>query len=255
MSVLDSAGKPGQRPAIITILGDAGMGKTTLAATFPKPVVIRAEDGVQGVPSNMTPDSLPPLNSVDDLWEQLTALCREEHGYKTVVIDSVTQLEQMFIQHVVDNDPKKPRSINQALGGYGAGVQAVAAMHQRVRKAAGALVDAGIHVVFVAHADTTTVEPPDGDPYTRYDLRLGKRSVAPYTDNVDAVAYLRLQTYTHGEEGQRKKAISDGTRVLVTYATPSNISKNRYGISGDLPVECGTNPLVPYIPSLNHEEK
>lgn len=250
MSVLDQAGKPAPRPVIATILGDAGMGKTTLAATFPKPVVIRAEDGVQGVPEEIKPDALPPLKTVDDLWAQLGALVKEEHDYKTVIVDSVTQLEQMFVQHIVETDPKKPRSINQALGGYGAGVSAVGALHQRVRKAASSLVERGIHVVFIAHADTVTIEPPDGDPYTRYDLRLNKRSVAPYTDNVDIVAYLRLQTYTTGD-GERKKAISDGSRVLVTYATPSNISKNRYGIVEDLPVEVGQNPMAPFIPSLN----
>lgn len=249
MSILEQATTPGPRPVVCTIVGDAGMGKTTLAAAFPKPVVVRAEDGVQGVPDEIKPDALPVLKTVDDLWDQLSALCREEHGYKTVVIDSITQLEQMFVQYVVENDPKKPRTINQANGGYGAGWQAVGGMHQRVRKAASALVDKGIHVVFLAHADTTVVEPPDSDPYTRYDLRLNKRSVAPYTDNVDVVGYLRLQTYTTGD-GERKKAISDGSRVLVTYATPSNISKNRYQITDDLPVEMGTNPLAQYIPSL-----
>lgn len=248
-SILEQATTPGPRPVVCTIVGDAGMGKTTLAAAFPRPVVVRAEDGVQGVPEQIKPEALPVLGSVDDLWEQLTALCREDHGYKTVVIDSITQLEQMFVQHVVENDPKKPRTINQANGGYGAGWQAVGSMHQRVRKAASALVDKGVHVVFLAHADTTTVEPPDGDPYTRYDLRLNKRSVAPYTDNVDVVGYLRLQTYTTGD-GERKKAISDGSRILVTYATPSNISKNRYQITDDLTVEMGVNPLAQYIPSL-----
>ncbi len=250
MSILEQATKPAPRPVIATIVGDAGMGKTTLAATFPSPIVIRAEDGVQGVPDEIAPHALPVIKSPDDLWEQLQGLYKEDHGFRTVVIDSVTQLEQMFVSHIVENDPKRPRSINQALGGYGAGWQAVGDMHRRVRKAAGALTDKGMHVVFLAHADTTTVEPPDGDPYTRYDLRLNKRSVAPYTDNVDVVGYLKLRTYTTGD-GDKKKAVTDGSRVLVTYATPNNISKNRYGINEDLPVECGENPLAEHIPSLN----
>jgi len=155
----------------------------------------------------------------------------------------------MFIQYVIDNDPKKPRSINQALGGYGAGLNAVAAMHQRVRKAAGLMNSRGMHVVFIAHADTVTVEPPDQDPYTRYDLRLGKKSVAPYVDDVDLVGYLKLETHTMGD-GERKKAISDGTRLLTTYTTAANVSKNRYGITEDLPVPEGENPLTQFIPTL-----
>src|SRR5690625_8030279 len=100
------------------------------------------------------------------------ALFTDEHNYKTVVVDSVTAPERLFIQHVIDSDPKNPRSINQALGGYGAGLAAVATMHQRVRKACGMLNERkNMHVVFVAHADTETVELANQDPYTPYSLR------------------------------------------------------------------------------------
>lgn len=254
MSILQQAQKPGVSPLICTITGDAGVGKTRLAASFPKPVFIRAEDGMDSVPMDQRPDALPVIEKVEHLWDQLTALIQEEHAYQTVAIDSVTALERMFVQYVVESDPKKPRTINQALGGYGAGLAAVAAMHHRVRKAAGLLQKRGIHVVFIAHADTSTVEPPDQDPYTRYDLRLGKRSVAPYVDDVSLVGYLKLETHTMGD-GDRKKAISDGTRLLVTYATAANVSKNRYGITADLAVPEGVNPLIDHIPALQTTTK
>lgn len=249
MSILSQAAKPDDRAVIATITGDAGVGKSRLAATFPNPVFIRAEDGMQSIPVDERPDALPIITKVDQLWEQLTPLVQEDHEYKTVVVDSVTALERLFTQHVVDTDPKQPKSINQALGGYGAGMRAVGAMHQRIRKAAGIMNSKGIHVVFIAHADTTTVELPDQDPYTRYNLRLGKHSIPPYVDDVDLVGYLRLETHTMGD-GERKKAISDGTRQLVTYTTAANISKNRYAITEDLDVPEGTNPLTNYIPTL-----
>jgi len=245
MSIVDQAKQPEDRPLVVTLLGENGLGKTTTAATWPKPVVIRAEDGVNGVPKGFRPDALPVINRVEDLWDQLKALCSEEHDYKTVIIDSITQLEQMFIQKVVDNDPKVS-NINQANGGYGAGREAVATMHRRVRKAADVLVSKGMHVVFIAHADIAKMDPPDGDPYTRYELRLHRTSVSPYTDNVDVVGYLKLQTYTTGD-GDRKQAVTDGQRVLVTYATPSNVSKNRLHITEDLPVSIGVNPLADYV--------
>lgn len=251
MSILARISKPADRPVVVTILGDAGMGKTSLAASFPNPIFIRAEDGLQAVPADIRPDALPVLQSVDDLWEQLQALIVEEHDYKTVVIDSVTALERLFIQHVIDSDPKKPKSINQANGGYGAGLSAVATLHQRVRKAAGILNERkGMHVVFIAHAETETLELPDQDPYTRYSLRLGKKSVAPYVDDCDVVGFIRLRTFTMGD-GERKKAISDGTRELVCHATASNVSKNRYGITEPLEVSAGSNPLTSFIRSLS----
>lgn len=251
MSILAKISKPADRPVIVTILGDAGMGKTSLAASFPNPIFIRAEDGLQAIPLETRPDALPLLSGADDLWEQLQALITEEHSYKTLVIDSVTALERMFIQYVIDSDPKKPKSINQAMGGYGAGLSAVATMHQRVRKAAGILNERkGMHVVFIAHAETETVELPDQDAYTRYSLRLSKKSVAPYVDDTDVVGFIRLRTFTMGD-GERKKAISDGTRELVCHATASNVSKNRYGIVEPLEVSNGINPLTSHIGSLS----
>jgi len=242
--------KPKDRPVICTICGDAGMGKSTLASTFPKPIFIRAEDGLQAIPLDQRPDAFPVLATVDDLWTQLGSLIKEEHEYKTVVIDSVTALERLFVQHVIDSDPKKPASINQALGGYGTGMQAVASLHHRIRKAAGLLNGTrGMHVVFIAHAETETLELPDQDAYSRYTLRLGKKSLAPYVDDSDLVGFLKLQTFVRGEEG-KKKAISTGQRVLVAYATPANVSKNRYGITEDIPVNQNENPLTQFITTL-----
>src|SRR5690625_2983140 len=176
MSVLSTIKKPADRQAIVTILGDSGLGKTSLACTFPQPIVIRAEDGLSAIPAEQRPDAFPVIQSVDDVWDQLMALIKEEHEYKTVIIDSVTALERLFIQHVMESDPKTPSSINQALGGYGAGVAAVATMHQRVRKACGMLNERkNMHVVFVAHADTETVELPDQDRSEEHTSELQSR--------------------------------------------------------------------------------
>ena len=255
MSILAQVGKPQDGAVIATITGDAGVGKTSLAATFPKPIFIRAEDGLQSVPEASRPDAFPVLSKVEDLWEQLTALIKEDHDYKTLVIDSVTQLETMFGEHVMETDPKKPKSLAQANGGYGAGFSAVAALHGRVRKAAKVLKEKrGMNVVFIAHSDVTTIELPDQDPYSRYELRLHKKSMAHYVDNVYLVAYLKLETFTTGD-GERKKAISSGNRIAVCYTAAAQVSKNRYGISEDIEVPHGKNPFVEFIPALQNKAK
>lgn len=250
MSALDSIGKPADAPIICTISGDAGTGKTRLAATFPKPIFIRAEDGLQSVPQEDRPDAFPVLSDQQQVWDQIKALLQEEHDYKTLVIDSVTQLDTLFIQHILASDPKKPASMAQAMGGYGAGFQVLSGMHARIRKAAGMLREnKGMHVVFIAHSETSTIELPDQDPYTRYDIRLHKKSVQHYVDNVDLVGFMKLETFTTGD-GDRKKAISDGTRIMTCYTTAAHVSKNRFGIKQDLHVDEGSNPLTEYVSTL-----
>ncbi len=249
MSLLEQIVKPDDRAVIATLTGEPGVGKTTLAATFPKPIFIRVEDGLQAIPHDIRPDAFPVITKPDDLWDQLKSLIKEDHDYKTVVIDSVTQLEQLFGLHIVESDIKKPKSLAQAMGGYGAGYVAVGALHGRVRKAAQMLNDKGMHVVFIAHSDISTVELPDSDPYSRYDLRLHKKSMPHYVDNSDLVAYVKLQMFTQGD-GERKKAISTGQRLAVCYTGAAQISKNRFGITEDLPVEQGVNPFTNHITGL-----
>lgn len=244
MSVLSTIAKPETRAPIITICGDAGTGKTSLAATFPNPIVIRAEDGLMSIPADKRPDAFPLLKSADELWPQLLALLQEDHDYKTLVVDSVSACEQLFIKDVMDRDGRA-KSINQALGGYGAGAAAVAAMHQRLRKGAGLLNERkGMAVVFISHADLEAVRPPDQDDYTRYSLRLMGKSLPPYVDDVDMVGFVRLVSALRGDEGDRKKIISNGDREVICHATAASVSKNRFGVTEPLEFAAGENPFA-----------
>ena len=246
MSILDQITKPALRPLAVTIIGEAGLGKTSLGATFPKPIFIRAEDGLKSITASPMPDAFPVLKSVEDLWPQLWALAKEEHQYQTLVIDTVSTLDTMFVDWVVETDPNKPKSINRALGGYGAGTNMVSSQHRRLRKGCEYLLDRGMNIVFLSHADTSTISPPDGNQYTRYTMRMHEKSMQPYVDNVDVVGFLRLETFTKGD-GDVKKAISTGDRQLVCHAMAANVSKNRFGIVDPIEVKLGENPLREYL--------
>lgn len=248
MSILETASVPEAGPQIITICGDAGLGKSTLAATFPNPLFIRAEDGVARIPSNIRPKALPVLRNEEQLWDQLKAMIHEEHDYKTVVVDTVSALDRLFVQAILAQDGKA-KSLNQALGGYGAGFSALAARHQQVRNAAELLrIKRGMNVVFLAHTEVGTVRLPDVDDFSRYSLRMTHdKSLPPYLDDVDAVGFLRQRIVLRGDDDERKKAVSDDTRELVMHVTASNVSKNAYGITEPVEVKLGENPLAEYM--------
>lgn len=254
-----------RRPPFVTLLGEPGLGKTTLACMFPDAILIRLEDGVEAVPDQFKPALMPVVESVQDLEEQIRWVfgARKKHGKKTVILDSITRAETMFEREIVANDPNRPSSINQACGGFGAGPKALGALHSKIRKLLGHLNEKGdMTVIVIAHSSTETVEPPDSDNYTRHTLRLGKHSMAPWVDDVDMVGFIQLQKFVRGAKEATKstaakagKAMSDGTRELVAYVTAGNVSKNRFGLPDGEPIELpnpnkpgAVNPLFALIP-------
>lgn len=245
---LKSLSKPqGQRPVIMTLFGEGGMGKTTLAALFPRPVFIRTEDGTASLAGNEGVALFPLASRSQDVFDAIEALATQEHDFKTLVIDSITQLATLIESEIVAADPKA-KSINQAGGGYGAGYNTAAEMHRKVREWAGALAyDKGMNVVFIGHADTETLDLPDSDPYARYTIRMHKKSIPHYTDNVDLVGFIRLKTYLTGT-GDKKRAVSTADREIICHPQASSVTKNRFGI--DKPVQFtfdGGNPFNDFV--------
>jgi len=248
MSILETASVPGAGPQIITICGDAGLGKSSLAATFPKPIFMQAENGVSRIPASFRPPALPMIKTEEDLGAQLKAIIHDDHEYQTCVIDTISALDRIFIQSILKQDGRA-KSINQALGGYGAGFGALAARHQHVRNAAEMMRQKrNMNVVFLAHTEVSTMRLPDQDDFSRYSLRMTHdKSLPPYLDDVDAVGFLRQRLVVTGDDGERKKAISDGTRELVLHVSASNVSKNAYGVTEPIEVKLGVNPLAAFI--------
>lgn len=255
MSILDTLEVPGDIPLIATICGEAGSGKTSLASTFPNPVFIQVEKGMQAIPEAERPQATPLINSSEELYEYLGALITDEHDFKTCVIDSITQLDVLFQREILEETDKP--NMNEACGGYGKAWGRLAAMHDTVRQWTETLrSERKMHVVFIAHTIIENMAMPDLDDYTRYGVNLVKNKQGdcqkPYVDNVDIVAFVKLKTRLLSKENSnRQKAISDGSRIVECSANPANVSKNRFGIDKPLPFIKGENPFVEFVASLS----
>jgi len=223
------------------------MGKTTLAAMFPNPVFIRTEDGTASLAGNENVSLFPLATSSQDVLDAIEALGTEKHDFKTLVIDSITQLATLIESEIVAADPKA-KSINQAGGGYGAGYGAASEIHRQIRDWSGSLAtETDMNVVFIGHADTETLDLPDMDPYARYCVRMHKKSIPHYTDNVDLVGLIRLKTFTRGD-GDKKRAISTGEREILCFPQASSVTKNRFNITEPLPFTFdGGNPFQNFV--------
>ena len=231
----------GGRPIVATLFGEGGVGKSSLAAAFPRPVFIRTEDGMASLSGH--PDLLmfDVARSTADVFSAIEALASQEHDRKTLVIDSVTQFEKIATREIIDDETNpKAKNMAAAHGGYGKAYGMLDKHHQDLREACEYLVtDCGMNVVFIAHATTEEMELPDTDRYSRYTIHLHKNKsfncVHHYSNNVDLVALIRLETHLRGTEGNKKRAISSGAREIICFPTASSISKNRFGISEPIP--------------------
>ena len=79
-------------PRRILLYGTAGVGKSSWAATAPKPVFVPTEDGLGDIGC----DRFPVLGSLDEVMRDLASLYEEEHDYRTVVVDSADWLERLI---------------------------------------------------------------------------------------------------------------------------------------------------------------
>lgn len=245
---LKTLSKPtGQRPIICTLFGEGGMGKTTLAAMFPNPVFIRTEDGTASLAGNDNVSLFPLATSTQDVLDAIEALATQKHDHKTLVIDSITQLATMVEAEIVAADPKA-KSINQAGGGYGAGYSTAAEKHRQIRDWAGSLAyEKGMNVIFIGHADTEMLDLPDMDAFARYTVRMHKKSLPHYTDNVDLVGLIRLKTLIRGGDGDKKRAISTGEREIICHPQASSVTKNRFNVSEPLAFTFDRNPFADFV--------
>ena len=245
---LKTLSKPsGQRPIICTLFGEGGMGKTTLAAMFPNPVFIRTEDGTASLAGNDNVSLFPLATSTQDVLDAIEALATQKHDHKTLVIDSITQLATMVEAEIVAADPKA-KSINQAGGGYGAGYSTAAEKHRQIRDWAGSLAyEKGMNVIFIGHADTEMLDLPDMDAFARYTVRMHKKSLPHYTDNVDLVGLIRLKTFVRGGDGDKKRAISTGEREIICHPQASSVTKNRFNVSEPLAFTFDRNPFADFV--------
>lgn len=280
MSQLSQVKKAAPQPPVITIVGFPGVGKSSLAALFPSTIFIQAENATSVFETwedEKQPAFFPELPAPKQqgdrkpsvtIIDQLRELASVEHEYKTVVIDSVTTLNMLFEQEVIEFDQDKngqPSGVNniaEAAGGFGKGYLQVAGMHAKVRSACEHLRRKGMTVIFLAHSGIAKVKNrPDVDAYSTWSLDMHEASRKIYVATSDAVLYLKSREFVTGHEENRKgqttklgKVRTTGERVLISSSegTVGYVdAKNRYRIPEEIEVPEGTNPVLQYIPFFN----
>lgn len=248
MSILDAITMGAVSAPRITLYGKPGVGKSTLASKFPDPLfLLTEENGLQGV------KTLPLITEFAHLWKVINALIdAPELPFKTLVIDSISKLDALVIEYILDKEPlnkngQKPSTLNSACGGYGAGHSRAQLIHRNIKAVFDRFKERGIGVVYVSHLDVKKHKAPDNEDYDIYTIVMNHdKSREVYIDDVDLVGFCRLKSYTSETESGRTLVKSTADRVIQVGVNDAHVSKNRFAMPDEIAMSF--EEISKYIP-------
>jgi hypothetical protein len=217
-----------QRPQRVVIYGVESVGKTTFASKFPSPLFLDIEGGS----AHLDVDRAENCST----WKELGDRIKEAKStdYETVVVDSVDWAERLAIQDLLAT--YKKQSVEDF--GFGKGWVMAAEKVSILLTALDALIDAGKHVVVLAHSKVQRTEPPDIlAAYDRYELKLSKQSSPLVKEWADELWFFRFKTKAVSQENGKAKGIGGKERIILTTHSAAYDAKTRSGLAEELPME------------------
>lgn len=234
------------------ISGVEKVGKTTLACSTPRALLVPLEQGFGGVSVMHT----PLLTSFDDVMGLLDEVCAlvyaQNFQYQTLVFDSATALERLIHDKVLRTDPTyaknngKALTMEAALGGYGKAYQFANELFTRFLQRCDWLATTGaVNIILTCHVFAAKVIDPAFGEYDTWDLLLhspknqkayGKREML--TQWADIVGFLHEPLFvSESDKSDLKRGISANQgRIFAMNRTPGYVAGNRYGVTKDIPI-------------------
>lgn len=221
------------KPQKVVIYGPEGIGKSTFAAQFPKPLFIDTE----GSTSHLEVDRLPKPTSWQMLRQYIKDLKGDTMGYQTLVIDTADWAERLCEEAVCQSNGK----VGIEDFSYGKGYTYVKEEFGRLLDSLSDLIDAGMNVVLTAHSIIRKFElPEETGAYDRYELKLGQKAgnqcAALAKEWADMVLFANYKEIVITTKDNKKK-VSGGKRVMYTSHNPCWDAKNRHGLADELPFD------------------
>lgn len=259
--ILDQVSSTTVRTGVrIVISGLEGVGKTTLAADAPRPLLVPLEAGFGGVNIQKVP-KLKSFAEVMQLMEEIHgAAYAGKFPYQSIIFDSATALEVLIHDEVLRLDPmyspgnKKTVTMDSCLGGYGKGFAFSNELFGNFLKKCDILSqEYCINIILTCHVFAAKVLDPMNGEYDSWDLLLhspknqktyGKREMI--TQWADIVGFLYEPMYIAESKTVAKGISANKGRILALNRTPSYVAKNRYKVTADIavPPEKGWNFLA-----------
>ena len=246
-------------PPRVVIYGPHGVGKTTLAAGAPSPVILPLEEGLGTIDCT----AFPLLRSYGEVVEAIGSLATDEHDFKTALFDSLDWLEPLIWREAATRNGWK--DIEDA--GYGKGYIAADDVWREFFDGCSALRERGMATVFIAHTEVVKYNNPTTEPYDRYAIKLHKRASALVQEHVDCVLFANWRVSIVKDKAAgaskndpgRARGIGGGQRVIYSEERPAFLAKNRYSMPDAIDIPDDPNPasawnaVAAHIPYFNQQ--
>jgi hypothetical protein len=196
------------RPQRVVLYGVESVGKTTLAALAPNPIILDVEGGSSHI-------DVPRIDVGTwlDIQMAVKELAASPHDFKTVIVDSMDWAEKLNIEAMLVRDHKAGIEEN----GLGKGNVMAAERTTRVLSCLDLLIERGIGVVLIAHAKVVKFEPPDGmQAYDRYELKMTRHTSPLVKEWADSLLFANFKTKVVNTQDGKAKGIGGKERVLLT---------------------------------------
>ena len=215
----------------IILYGDTGIGKTSLCALAPKPVFIGLDNGGRKLRHPVTNEPLKVIPGVETYLDVRSALQQADlfDGYDTVVIDTVTLLQDLAVSHMLATIPTEKGAMVKNIVGYGynKGYQHLYDVMKLILVDCEKLINKGKNVILVAQSKPFKVVNPSGEDFLREGPRLHSDATASvealyceWADHVLRVDYLNAFA-------KDKKVSGDTTRGVFIEAELHFRAKSR----------------------------
>lgn len=227
---------PQADPDRILIYGTGGIGKSTLAAFLPAPLFFDIEGGTTKM--NVSRDDNVDEHGLGQEWTwlalrgKLASLASEiPPGVRTVVIDSITRVEELLKEYVIETRRTEKGNLVDSIDGFGWGkgwqfvydeIYALLGDLDRVRAR-------GVYTCLIAHTVSSNAPNPSGEDYMRWEPlvyagdKRGRASIRDLLKNwADQMLFLGYDVWA--EDGKGK---GSGTRTIYSSELPTHVAKSR----------------------------
>ena len=222
-------------PFNLILFGVPGIGKSTWAASAPKPVFIGSEEN-----DELEVDRFPIPESFDAFKGQLAHLIANPMGYRTVVVDTLDAIEKLLHKKILASDPKQTGAMIAAHGGYGKAYEKAESELIEIRAMLKTLRDKhGMNVILLAHSKKVkATDTVLGLEYDTFELALHPKAQAVFVDWVSAVLFANyVAKAKDGVNSDKVFAMGHGQRTLFTEKRPGHLGKNRYSLPFEMDLD------------------